>query len=50
MRRRGKACETGCQMVDQHILVSFEGPEETRGARFCIPEIFYIFSFGGQVP
>ena len=26
----------------QHIIVSLEGPEETRGARVLVPDIFHI--------
>jgi len=29
----------------QHIIVSFEGPKETRGAHVLIPDIFHIIWF-----
>jgi len=29
----------------QRIIVSFEGPEETRGARVLVPDIFHIIWF-----
>jgi hypothetical protein len=34
----------------QHILVSLEGPEETRGLCVHILKLLYIFCFGGHVP
>ncbi|KAF8226646.1 hypothetical protein L208DRAFT_1300984, partial [Tricholoma matsutake] len=32
-----------CQAQLQYILVSFEGPKETRGSPVCILKIFHIF-------
>jgi len=29
----------------QHIIVSFEGPEESRGAHVLVPDIFHIIWF-----
>ncbi|KIK00316.1 hypothetical protein K443DRAFT_100590, partial [Laccaria amethystina LaAM-08-1] len=46
-KKRREVCV--CMFQRYSAFSVLVGPEETKGARSCVPEIFHIFCFDGEV-